>query len=86
MFPFSQPHLRIPLDFSDFQSLSGEVSSWKTLNLFRCVGAILGWLLVALRPTTDLLHKHLRRQLAEHGKDKDKQQQIDNGPAVISGQ
>ena len=32
----------------------------KSLNLCRCIGVILGWALVSLRPSTDLLFKHLR--------------------------
>ena len=34
--------------------------SRKSLNLCRCIGVILGWALVSLRPSTDLLFKHLK--------------------------
>jgi hypothetical protein len=34
------------------------------LNAVRCVCAILGWFLIALRPNTDLLHKHIKAMAA----------------------
>jgi hypothetical protein len=43
------------------QELESEISSWKILNLCRSLGVILGWVLVSLRPNTDLLQKHLRK-------------------------
>ena len=43
----------------DYQHLDAEMITWKTLNLCRCLGVILGWLIVSLRPSTDLLYKHL---------------------------
>ena len=43
------------------QDLAWELQTWKSLNLCRSAGFVLGWLLVSLRPGTDLLHKHLRR-------------------------
>ena len=35
--------------------------NWKALNLCRCLAAIIGWVIVSLRPSTDLLQKNLRR-------------------------
>ena len=39
---------------------SYELETWKAMNLARGLAVILGWLLVALRPNTDLLYKNLR--------------------------
>ena len=39
---------------------SNELETWKAMNLARGLAVILGWLLVALRPNTDLLYKNLR--------------------------
>ena len=39
---------------------SFELETWKAMNLARGLAVILGWLLVALRPNTDLLYKNLR--------------------------
>ena len=39
---------------------SYELETWKAMNLARGLAVILGWLLVALRPSTDLLYKNLR--------------------------
>ncbi len=49
---------------SDSGRLEGDLSSWRALNLVRSVGVVLGWMLVSLRPTTDLLHKHLKKLVA----------------------
>ncbi len=48
------------------QDLEDDLSSWRSLNLCRSVGVILGWLLVSLRPSTDLLHKHLKKLLTNN--------------------
>ena len=53
-----------------FQELESELVTWKTLNMFRSVGVILGWLLVSLRPSTDLLYKHLKKLGGSVGKKK----------------
>ena len=45
----------------DEEDLKAEMNSWRALNLCRAIGVILGWILVAIRPGTDQLHKHLRR-------------------------
>ena len=42
---------------------SYELETWKAMNLARGLAVILGWLLVALRPNTDLLYKNLRSSL-----------------------
>ena len=48
--------------FQDFlQDLEHEMTSWKALNLCRSIAVILGWLVVSLRPNTDLLYKNLKR-------------------------
>ena len=39
---------------------SYELETWKAMNLARGLAVILGWLLVALRSSTDLLYKNLR--------------------------
>ena len=31
------------------------------MNLTRSIAVVLGWLIVSLRPSTDLLYKHLKR-------------------------
>lgn len=49
------------------QDLETEFSVWKGLNYCRCLGFILGWFLVALRPSTDLLQKHLRKLVHKRG-------------------
>ena len=43
---------------------SYELETWKAMNLARGLAVILGWLLVALRPNTDLLYKNLRSALS----------------------
>jgi len=43
------------------QDLEHEMTSWKALNLCRSIAVILGWLVVSLRPNTDLLYKNLKR-------------------------
>ena len=43
---------------------SYELETWKAMNLARGLAVILGWLLVALRPNTDLLYKNLRSSLS----------------------
>ncbi|XP_059079909.1 transmembrane protein 237-like [Tigriopus californicus] len=48
------------LESLEYKEHESTFSTWNILNLCRCLGAILGWILVALRPSTDLLHKHLR--------------------------
>ena len=47
--------------------------NWKALNLCRCLAAIIGWVLVSLRPSTDLLQKNLRR--LEYNSELNKSQQ-----------
>ena len=37
------------------------------MNLARSVAVVVGWFLISLRPSTDLLHKHLKR-LGSHDK------------------
>ena len=44
---------------------SYELETWKAMNLARGLAVILGWLLVALRPNTDLLYKNLRSTRSE---------------------
>ena len=41
--------------------LESEMTQWKALNLCRSISVILGWFIVSLRPSTDLLHKNLKR-------------------------
>ena len=49
------------------------IQSWKALNLCRCLAAIVGWVIVSLRPSTDLLQKNLRR--LEYNSELDRSQQ-----------
>ena len=37
------------------------------MNLARSITVVLGWFLISLRPSTDLLYKHLKR-LGNHDK------------------
>ena len=55
--------LLIPLALFDIHQVlfSLPIQSWKALNLCRCLAAIVGWVIVSLRPSTDLLQKNLRR-------------------------
>jgi len=39
---------------------SYQLEVWKAMNLCRCVAAVLGWFIISLRPSTDLLYKHLK--------------------------
>ena len=34
---------------------------YKAMNLARSIAVVLGWFIVSLRPSTDLLYKHLKR-------------------------
>jgi len=43
------------------QDLSQELNTWKAMNLARSIAVVLGWFVVSLRPSTDLLYKHLKR-------------------------
>ena len=43
------------------QELGSELATWKALNACRSVGVILGWVLISIRPNTDLLYKHIKR-------------------------
>lgn len=42
-----------------FQNKTYELNVWRTLNLIRGIFAILGWLVISLRPATDRLTKNL---------------------------
>ncbi len=53
------------------QDLEDDLSSWRSLNLCRSMGVILGWLLVSLRPSTDLLHKHLKKLMTNNSSGKE---------------
>ena len=68
----------VPSFFTFFLSilkeLDSELSTWKTLNLVRSLGVIVGWALVSLRPGTDLLQKHLRRLAANTKRDQENRQ------------
>ena len=41
-----------------FQDTS-KLKTWKILNVCRNIGAIVGWILIALFPAEDMLHVHL---------------------------
>ena len=41
------------------EDLARELETWKILNLTRSIAVIIGWFIIALRPNTDLLVKHL---------------------------
>ena len=43
------------------QDLKHEMTTWKILNLCRSIAVIFGWLIVSLRPNTDLLYKNLEK-------------------------
>ena len=38
---------------------TSKLTIWKNLNLCRNIGAISGWVLIALFPAEDMLHVHL---------------------------
>ena len=42
-----------------FQNASSELNTWRILNLIRGIGAILGWIIISLKPNTDRLSKNL---------------------------
>ena len=42
------------------QARDSQINEWLVLNLLRALGAILGWLVIALQPMTDRLSKNLR--------------------------
>ena len=44
------------------QEARDDVETWRLLNLFRGLMAMLGWLVVSLRPQTDRLSKTLYAQ------------------------
>ena len=44
-----------------------NIPSLQAMNLARSIAVVLGWFLISLRPSTDLLHKHLKR-LGSHNK------------------
>ena len=39
----------------------------QAMNLARSIAVVLGWFLISLRPSTDLMYKHLKR-LGSHDK------------------
>ena len=43
------------------QDLQHEMTTWKILNLCRSIAVIFGWMIVSLRPNTDLLYKNLEK-------------------------
>ena len=43
------------------QARNSELSTWRILNLVRGLGAILGWVVISLRPNTDRLSKNLEK-------------------------
>ena len=46
---------------SFLQDLQHEMTTWKILNLCRSIAVIFGWMIVSLRPNTDLLYKNLEK-------------------------
>ncbi|PSN32475.1 hypothetical protein C0J52_22274 [Blattella germanica] len=42
---------------------SNNLSVWKNLNLCRDIGAIVGWILIAVFPAEDMLHLHLHQMI-----------------------
>lgn len=44
-----------------FQQTATELNTWRILNLVRGVMAILGWIVISLRPNTDRLVKNLQK-------------------------
>ena len=42
----------------------------QAMNLARSVSVVVGWLLVSLRPSTDLLYKHLKRLSSHYKQDR----------------
>ena len=61
-----QVHIRISTNyfftFHNFsQDLQHEMTTWKILNLCRSIAVIFGWMIVSLRPNTDLLYKNLEK-------------------------
>jgi len=45
----------------DDADLQHEMTTWKILNLCRSIAVIFGWMIVSLRPNTDLLYKNLEK-------------------------
>ena len=43
------------------QVAASELNTWRILNLVRGVTAILGWIIISLRPNTDRLVKNLQK-------------------------
>nr|CAD7460164.1 unnamed protein product [Timema tahoe] len=45
--------------WEDIDVFQSELSTWQSLNLCRCLGAIAGWVLMVLVSSDDMLHIHL---------------------------
>jgi len=45
----------------DSDDLSYQLESWKILSLVRSLAVVIGWLVISLRPSTDLLQKNLKK-------------------------
>lgn len=58
LYPFSDMLIRMTFIF---QQTATELNTWRILNLVRGVMAILGWIVISLRPNTDRLVKNLQK-------------------------
>ena len=58
---------KVNIQYVNLLTSSFNVPSFQAMNLARSIAVVLGWFLISLRPSTDLLHKHLKR-LGSHDK------------------
>lgn len=58
-FKKNQKLQKIIIIFHKLQEHSRVVNIWSSLSLARSVGAIVGWILIGLRPTEDQLYDQL---------------------------